>query len=175
MKYIENEIYYHIQAKGLQKESFWEVGSTYIIGDQKNPFSSFFDIADLKPVNDGNVYRHLYHYQRLSREMIFEEVRREHFSELPSRLYCLWVMPEEQSSIEYWKTEIPGEKRFLLKLELSGVIHKANQKFLDLNFDSMNTNRDRAFKYWSGSTGSGQIEDEFLFIGTAKVLESNPI
>ena len=74
-------------------------------------------------------------YILLVREWIFEEVRMEFFPNLPSRQRCLWVIPENETSIQYWWNAMNkgrNENKFwrILKLELTGKIYRTNQQYL---------------------------------------------
>lgn len=171
VEHIENEIYYHIQKKELHKNVFWKVGDSYFLGDTKNPFTRYFDIADLSNVGIEQIDDMIHHYQKFARETIFEEVRIKYFSNLPSRFHCLWVIPDKQDTIDYWKARLTASERQLVKLKLTGIIHKANQSFLELNRKPLDFNRHQAFKYWNGTTGNGSFDDEYLFQGFVEVIE----
>jgi hypothetical protein len=115
-------------------------------------------------------------YVLLVREWIFEEVRMEFFPNLPSRQRCLWVIPEDRKSIQYWwdamnKGKNAGINGRVLKLELTGKIYRTNQQYLAPTTDSLDNLRMNAFKYWAGASGSNSAEDEYIFEGFAKILE----
>jgi hypothetical protein len=110
-------------------------------------------------------------YLLLVREWIFEEVRKEFFPNLPSRQRCLWVIPDDEKAIQYWWNEM-GKEGKLLKLELTGKIHQTNQQCLAQTTQSLNEIRMKAFKYWAGASGIDSSQDEYLFEGFVKVLES---
>lgn len=176
MENIENQIYYHIQKRERHKGDFWRTGQSIIIGEEKNPFSYFFDKAGFPEVNEENIATVLVHYQKFARETIFEEVRQKHFPDTPSRISCLWVIPENEKVIEFWKKELCRDKESqLLKLSLTGKIHRANQSHLALSYRSMDFTRQQAINYWSGKPGNDEIEDEYLFQGKVEVLEENVI
>jgi hypothetical protein len=127
---------------------------------------------DASAVSDDHLPIILNHYQLFARETIFEEVRVNHFPNLPSRSTCLWVIPHNQQAIDYWEAALTqgGESQFV-KLKLTGIIHKTNQPYLQINRNSMDYNRKSALEYWNGISGSGSIEDEYLFQGIAEVME----
>jgi hypothetical protein len=114
--------------------------------------------------------RALKDYLILVREWIFEEIRKEFFPNLPSRQRCLFVIPNDVQSLNYWRNTL-GKNGNILKLELTGKLHRANQLHLDLTTDNLDHIRGKAFKYWAGASGSNSAEDEYLFEGFAKVLE----
>lgn len=102
------------------------------------------------------------------RERVFEDVRQLYFSNLPSRRTGIWVFP--LSAKEYWCSILTGEKR-ILKLNLTGVMHRADQRHLNAEIIPENILRQRAFEYWTGSDGTNPAEEEYLFEGIVKVLE----
>lgn len=176
MKHIENQVFYHIQRLEAHKVEFWKSNDSYFIGEEKNPFTAIFDYKHYPLVNDDTIRDILGHYQMFTRETIFEEVRKKYFANLPSRLSCLWVIPDNNNSIEYWKKELcENNECRLLKLNLTGIIHKTNQSYLKLNLDPIIELREKAFKYWNGGSGAGSDEDEYLFQGFAEVLEVKKI
>jgi hypothetical protein len=165
LELVENKVFYHIQRRvSYNPLPFWGVGQTHFIGKEKNPFFKAFDYGVAADIG---------HYYRLTREIIFEEVRKEYFPTFPSRTRCLWVMPENCESIKYWMEQlnIPGNETKLLKLSLTGKIFKANQIHLNLGNHSLDTWRQKAFKYWAGASGENLFENEILFEGFATILE----
>lgn len=168
MELIENQTFYHIQRKVPWNQSpFWKEGETHFIGKDKNPFFKTFDFAY------PTIESALWHYMKAVRELLFEEMRKDFFPSLPSRTRCLWVMPDNKETIQYWSNElnVEGLEHKLVKLSLTGKLFKANQQHLEINhiisFDEM---RQKAFKYWSGSSGQSEAETEYLFEGFATVL-----
>lgn len=115
-------------------------------------------------------------YILLVREWIFEEVRMEFFPNLPSRQRCLWVIPEDNNSIQYWWNTMKKSETScrILKLELTGKIYRTNQQYLQGTTNSLDILRMNAFKYWAGASGNSSAEDEYLFEGFVKVLDVVP-
>jgi hypothetical protein len=88
MKYIENEKYLHIQRKfNGETVQLWNIGETYDIGSDINRFFGFYNKYDrtYNPHSIQSVMEILGHQTKIVRELLFEEVRREFFEELPSR------------------------------------------------------------------------------------------
>lgn len=170
MQIIENEVFYHIQRNNHSKRE-WKVGDSLFVGSEKNDFIRFYDIKALHLTeSDFDTIRNgLFHYMRFTRETIFEEIRQTFFPGYPSRQRCIWVVPDCKESLDYWRKELGNGKLF--KLELTGKIHRANQEFLNLNNKPLNDMRQRAFKYWSGTSGQNKAEEECLFEGFVNVLE----
>jgi len=102
------------------------------------------------------------------RENVFEQVRSQYFTNLPSRKTCIWVF--EPDALDYWKTAIQGDKK-LFKLELTGVIHKADQRHLVAEILPEKILRRHAFDYWTGADGKNPVEEELLFEGIATIVE----
>ncbi|PFI75787.1 hypothetical protein COI83_29620 [Bacillus cereus] len=154
---------------------------SYFINDVSRGMKTFIDygtketfLADFYHFNPektiDELHRTLEHFLRLTRELIFEEVRKEKFSELPSRHTCLWVIPDDIEGIKYWLSTL-GDATQIVKLNLSGNLHKGSEEFLRLNTGSMTYLREQAKKYWSGEGGKEEFKIEYLFKGNATVLE----
>lgn len=196
---VKQEIYYHIHRMG-EWSGRWKVNSVIYWGQkERNNFNKFYDnngfITDL---TNGLGYMHgrnalnnfldqpqsfqMQNYRRIieealsiikeqcifTRETIFEEVRSNYFPELPSRKTCIWVCKKE--ALHYWWSALHGQKK-IFKLELTGVLHKADEKHLVCDTLSHNEIRANAFNYWTGSDGSNPTEEELLFEGVIKVLD----
>ncbi len=102
------------------------------------------------------------------REEIFEEIRFKYFPELPSRKTCIWVF--EKQSAKYWNDTLKDGFEFY-KLELTGILHKADQKYLHAEIISHEELKRRAFNYWTGCDGEKPIEQELLFEGIVNIKE----
>ncbi len=102
------------------------------------------------------------------RESIFEEIRAEYFADLPSRKSCIWVC--EKESIKYWLKTLGFNCR-IFKLELTGVIHKADQHHLNAEVLPCELIRENAFNYWTGTDGNNPEEQEILFEGIINILD----
>ncbi len=135
-------------------------------------------------------------YLEYTREMVFENVRREKFPDYPSRYTALFVIPDYEKTKRdmkfYWKTFLGkinnerrdvGKERYILKLKLTGKIHNSSALLLQNDTFSINKLRDIAFDYWRGKSGKRLIKlqgapyypdkdiPEYLFEGKAEVLE----
>jgi hypothetical protein len=145
----------------------------YIDKNEKDEYlKSFYHFSPEKSVRE--LYRVLEEYLKLVREWTFEEVRKEFFPNLPSRQRCLFVIPNDVQSLNYWWNTL-GKNGNILKLELTGKLHRTNQQYLLATTDSLDYIREKAFRYWAGASGSSSAEDEYLFEGFAKVLEAVPV
>jgi len=115
----------------------------------------------------------LSHYVKFARETVYEEVRVQNFPELPSRQRCTWVVPDDENTAEYmrfWWPKLNQNERRILKLELTGKLHKTNEEFLLFATNPLDYDRQYAFKYWSGEQGADINKIECLFEGIVKVL-----
>lgn len=139
----------------------------YINTSEKDPsLEPYFQYDKDETIN--HLRNTLGHYLRFSRESIFEEVRANFFPNMPSRLRCLWVIPDDKDAVKYWWNTL-GKQGRILELSISGKIHQASQQYLSLSTNSFDLLRQDAFKYWTSATGRNKMEDECLFEGFAKV------
>jgi hypothetical protein len=130
------------------------------------------DIQDLmiEYLNLGGLLRN---YLLLIREDVFEEVRASLYPDQPSRKKCLWVIANNENlndAIEFWWEEL-NRKGQLLKLELTGDVFHANEQYLQLSLKPLVFLKEEARNYWKGKTGDYSKNDEYLFVGKAKVID----
>lgn len=59
----------------------------------------------------------------------------------------------------------------MFKLQLTGVIHKADQRHLITEILPEEILRRYAFDCWTGADGKNPVEEELLFEGIATVVE----
>lgn len=196
---VKEEIYYHIQRTGTWP-GLWQ-GNSIIYWGQKelNNFNKFYDNHGfVTNLTNGNGYMHgrkalrnflkqpesfqIQNYREIikqaltiikeqcifTRETIFEEVRANYFPKLPSRKTCIWVCKKE--AVNYWWDTLEGNKK-IFKMQVTGVIHKAEEKHLICDTLSHNEIRANAFSYWTGSEGSNPMEEEILFEGVIKIMD----
>ena len=197
--HTKNEILFHIHKIGSWSDR-WKVGSTIFWGQKEiNNFNRWYDNNILvHNFNDGtgnfsakaalskflslpSDYKQIHYEQIVNfaysvigeqstyiRETLFEEVRNNYFPHLPSRKTCIWVC--EKEALSYWWSKIPDDKK-IFQLEVTGTLHKADQKHLVSDALQHNDIRTNAFNYWTGTDGNKPIEEELLFEGTIKVLK----
>jgi Protein of unknown function (DUF2441) len=80
----------------------------------------------------------------LIREYIFEEVRANYFPQLPSRRTCIWVV--EKNAVPYWWARLDGEHKEIFRLDLTGVLHRADERHLAADALSLTELRAMAFE-----------------------------
>ena len=107
---------------------------------------------------------------RIIRELTFEAIRKEFYPELPSRHNCIWLIPDDKQSLEFWKNLVHGNNKRIFRVETDGIIHRAAQKWLMTGTIPLNEINSLAHNYWKGNDAGG-LEDEILFIGKLKIIE----
>jgi hypothetical protein len=195
--YIKGEEYYHLHNKNVYSD-VWAVDNSLNFSNRAlNSFNYYYEkysprinvngmdyppIKALEILQDGLYSRTPQYAEYLVgkfkdiitdlglyiREELFEEVRENYFPGLPSRKTCIWVL--EKKAIRYW-SEILGKDFELYKLELTGIMHKADQKHLSCEIISHEEWRRRAFNYWTGVDNRNPVEEELLFEGIVKIKE----
>ena len=172
MEQVQNQSFYHIQT-GFQHIS--NVGDILNIGSHETEYLGFYRTFDLNTRPPQSAYRELRCYFR---EQIFEEVRKSDYPELPSRYFCLWMIPDLaplKDRLKFWIPQVAGnlnETFRVLHLSCSGCVHYANPKYLDLEkCTSIQNARENAVRYWRGDEVSSEDPTtEVLFIGQAMVI-----
>jgi Protein of unknown function (DUF2441) len=107
---------------------------------------------------------------KICRELTLESIRQEYYYQLPSRQKCIWLIPENENSLTFWKNIIHNQNQKLFRVSVDGKIHRAAQKWLEGGTFSVNKWNSLAHNYWKGQD-SGDIEDEILFEGTVKIID----
>jgi hypothetical protein len=103
------------------------------------------------------------------RETIFEEIRREEFSSLPSRMKGIWVC--EEKDIPYWSDKLHSGDRSIFKVSLTGIMHRANPENLVSDSIEHNLLREHARRYWEANDLENAPVHEMLFVGDVCVHE----
>ena len=111
---------------------------------------------------------------RNCRELAFEMIRKEYYNELPSRQKCIWLIPNEKKSLEFWNKTINSKTKRIYKVSAEGKIHKAAQKWVIGGTFSLEKWFSYAHNYWQGKN-VGSIEDEYLFVCKIRILNEIPI
>lgn len=172
MEQVENKTFYHIQTG---EQTISKVGDILEIGTTENRFLGFYKSLDLNNLPPQDAYNEL---RRYFREKIFEKVRKEENPKVPSRYFCLWIIPDMaplKERLKFWIPQVVGDlnQTFrILHLSCTGCVHYANQKYLNLEAcSSIQRTRENAIKYWKGDDLSINLPSaEALFIGQAKVI-----
>ena len=169
------------------------MGNTLIIGEKFNNFYyEIYNTEHLKDEKDAN--EHLINMRKeqnlilnndtsnlifqtvnddamITRELMFEEVRKEEYTDLPSRLKCLYVCKTKKEMNDWINIfNRTNKKDFqLLKLKLTGKIFVGDASFILRQNISLNRKKEQAKMYWSGKKKDNI--NEYLFVGTAVVEE----
>lgn len=109
------------------------------------------------------------HFVTYLREVIWENVRSDEFPELPSRQRCLWLIPTLEG-VKYWLERMKPSAYQVLRVQVTGRIHRANEVYLLGDSEPMSETIENARLYWSGSFPEGG-QEEILFEGRVKVIE----
>jgi hypothetical protein len=107
------------------------------------------------------------HSMNIIRELAFEAIRKEFYPELPSRQRCIWLTPNDELSLQFWKNKVSGK---IFRVETEGVIHRAPEKWMIMGTIPLNEINSLAHNYWKGNDAGG-FEDEILFEGKLKIVE----
>lgn len=170
-KCVHEEVFFHIQRLDSLCVP-WKIGDTIFIGDIKN---QFFGMYDTFPITEMDTIENILNeYVIFARETLFEEVRQNYFPELPSRQKCIWLIPPNNEQITFWLNALkcPDGKYQILKLECSGKVFFANEKYLKNTLGNFNLIRGNAFNYWSGhDADETYLGIECLFNGFVNVVD----
>lgn len=166
MKYVENEIFYHLQnpkIKGL------EIGKTYTIGEDFNPHTKFLYYTKFpETISDQQKLALFQHYHAFTIEELFENIRLEHFPEKPSRKKCLFLA--DLNSINYWHKVFP-ENNSLVKILCNGTIMRADPCFLTHRFyGGFAEHTALSHKYWQEIVLDEKYV-EYLFVGNIHIVD----
>lgn len=101
------------------------------------------------------------------RELIFEDVRRKHYSSLPSRYNCVWLCSEKE--VNDWLNTF-NQPCEVFKVKVYGEIHMAEASLLIADFMGASEIMKLAHRYWSGKSTSIKSK-EILFIGDLYIQE----
>ena len=106
----------------------------------------------------------------MNREEALEEVRKEKYSDLPSRYHSIWVCDED--SLNFWINKLSKDVT-IYKLLLNGNLFKSSELFLPYDGETKEKQKIESEKYWNPVFDSEEslIRKEYLFQGKAKVLK----
>lgn len=111
------------------------------------------------------------HLAGLVGELIWEDVRRREFPDLPSRQRCMWLAPD-LAAVRYWLARLgPGATRMqVLRVGCEGRMHTASEAHLIGDSLPLEEAVSRARLYWQGVRPDGDTE-EIIFEGRLTVRE----
>jgi len=144
---------------------------SYKLPELKDNHTSYFEctnkLRDLKClVKDAQIS--LRQYIKYIQENIFEEVRFKHFKNFPSRQKCLYVTTYHD--INNWIEIFKNYQYKILKIKITGKLHKTSGIFIDTDTHPLVNFYERARKYWLGEIKNND-EIEYLFCGKLYIVE----
>lgn len=131
-------------------------------------------IAYLKNLPRGRTYSSDYvaavtafasNFQLYARELLWELVRVQEFSDAPSRLKCLWFTETLEHAHEW--TDLSEEVQ-IVEVHATGVAHTAESGWLPIDSMPLEEQFARARAYWRGDR-TGESFVEVVFCGDAVV------
>lgn len=105
----------------------------------------------------------------ITRELIFEEVRKEKFPDKPSRRNAFHIIKDDKAAVAFWLPKIASPEHKLYKLEVTGKAHIGNVDYLGNDSVSPMMTRWNAYQYWLGAEKDVE-SNEIMFEGAVKVL-----
>ena len=103
-------------------------------------------------------------------ELVFEEVRSESFSAVPSRRTCIWVLETIDEARQWEKMFKRYGPTKTVELLATGIIHRGDARWLKIDDDPLIEIREKAHNYWQAKLTTDP-EPEILFEGTAEVVD----
>ena len=185
---VNNKIYYHANSgdklkvgdilvfNSSTKNKMWDTvyNSEYLLDDMdvNEIMIKHMNNKDINFTNDElvTIFKTVNNDVYVMRELALEEVRKEKYSNYPSRLRCMYVCPNIDDAREWVNILKRNNKEChqILKLECSGEVFSFDGKLLRRINCSYNKHLENAEKYWSKSTNEN---NEYLFYGTAIVVD----
>ena len=115
-------------------------------------------------------------YDVAIKEIALEEVRKEKFPDLPSRLHCMYLSTSKEIALENAKSmannrEKNGRIFQVVAVKLNGAIFKAGKVYVNREGKSYAYYKEKANAYWK-QKGLKDVEvKEILFEGEAEIVE----
>jgi len=186
---VEKKIYYHansnsplkvgdilkfdVNTKNKMYEQVYnteyklnDMDANSIIIDKKRNHTTVLNIDELKVIG-STVNSDAF----ILRELALESVRKEKYSNYPSRLSCLYLTEKIEDAINWASVLKRNQKecKQILTLEVSGDTYCFDGNLMRRENISYQEQLNRAKQYWN-STGN-----EILFLGEAKVIKIDNI
>ncbi|EQA6229221.1 DUF2441 domain-containing protein [Enterobacter hormaechei] len=111
------------------------------------------------------------YFSNYVRELIWENVRKSEFNDLPSRQKCIWLAQGEDN-LQFWLSRIGKSSKDInvFKVVPSGILHSADEELLLTDIEPYDETLIKARQYWSGII-TNQNSKEVLFEGSLKIGE----
>lgn len=130
-----------------------------------------------KSKNDIYSIAHILEYYDVAiKEIALEEVRKDKFPTLPSRLHCMYLSISKDIVLQNIKTmasnrEKNGKVFQAIAVKLNGTIFKAGKVYVSREAKSFNYYKEKANDYWKQKGLKDNEVQEVLFEGTAEIVE----
>ncbi len=139
---------------------------------KKDPHLSFYHYNPIMTL--AETLDSLFLSTRMVRELIFEEMRRQTYPDLPSRTSCIWLIPEDERAVRFWLENMRGDHKKVFRVRATGEMHRAPQQVVMGDTISLAEWRKRAMDYWNG-VDVESYDDEITCNGEIEVLEELPV
>lgn len=115
-------------------------------------------------------------YDVVIKEIALEEVRKELFPNLPSRLHCMYLSISKEIALKNVKSmanskEKNGKHFQAVAVKLNGTIFKAGKVYVSREGESYAYYKEKAKAYWKQRGLKDEDVKEVLFEGTAEIVE----
>lgn len=107
----------------------------------------------------------------ITRELFFEDMRKERFYEKPSRLRAIHVIPPTREALGFWLPQLKAPGQMIYKVVLNGKYHENSGEYLNPTVFTFEQMRANAYGYWTEHQVTDTSKHEWLFEGDLKVME----
>lgn len=192
---IENEIYYQVAT-----DRDYKIGDKLIFnkdinnGQYNRVFNTDFTINNhrlsdeiyliakrkffkfRKKEDIFNIAHKLEAYDVVLKELALEEVRAEHFKDLPSRFHCMYLSISKDIALKNMEImannrEKPGKVFQTVAVKLNGEIFKAGKVYVNREGKSYAYYKRKAIDYWNQKEVKDEEVKEILFEGEGEIID----
>lgn len=168
-------------------DNFKEFGLIDYLNNHIHGFLKFNNSKGLKELKDNNpeiqgfnshilgllkqTFHSLAQSRGMLREIIFEDYRLKHFSDLPSRQRCFWLSDKED--LEKWWTEFnDNDNKIIFKVNVTGKLFRTDGSLIQIDISKFTEFFDLAKEYWylQFNHQNDKIQKEVIFEGKLKIL-----
>ena len=146
------------------------------------PSDEMYEVAKrklkkFKSKDDIYSLAHIFEYYDVAiKEIALEEVRKQDFPQLPSRLHCMYLSINKDLALKNLKVmaeskEKRGKHFQAVAVKLNGVIFKAGKVYVNREGKSYSYYKEKAKAYWSQDGLKDEEVKEVLFEGRAEIVE----
>ena len=146
------------------------------------PSDEMYNVANrkfkkFKSKDDVYKIAHILEFYDVSiKEIALEEVRKEKFPNLPSRLHCMYLSISKDIALQNVKSmansrEKNGKHFQAVAVKLNGTIFKAGKVYVSREAKSYEYYREKANDYWKQKGLKDEEVKEILFEGKAEIIE----